>query len=38
MSLQCNEKTECTIVLPKDKTLLFNSILATLVKKSKGKK
>lgn len=37
MSLQCNEKTECTIVLPKDKTLLFNSILATLVKNQRVK-
>ena len=48
MSLQCNEKTEqtnqteqtereCTIILPKDKTLLFNSILATLVKNQRVK-
>ena len=43
MSLQCNEKTEqvnqteCTIILPKDKTLLFDSILATLVKNQRVK-
>ena len=46
MRLQCNEKTEqaeqtkqteCTIILPKDKTLLFNSILATLVKNQRVK-
>ena len=43
MSLQCNEKTEqanqteCTIILPKDKTLLFNSILVTLVKNQRVK-
>ena len=43
MSLQCNEKTEqvnqteCTIILPKDKTLLFDSILATLIKNQKVK-
>lgn len=40
MSLQCNERvnqTECTIILPKDKTLLFNSILATLVKNQRVK-
>ena len=43
MSLQCNERvnqanqTECTIILPKDKTLLFNSILATLIKNQKVK-
>ena len=43
MSLQCNEKTErvnqaeCTIILPKDKTLLFDSILATLIKNQRVK-
>ena len=43
MSLQCNEKTEqvnqteCIIILPKDKTLLFDSILATLVKNQRVK-
>ena len=48
MSLQCNDQTnqtnqteqterECTIILPKDKTLLFNSILATLVKNQRVK-
>lgn len=43
MSLQCNERVnqdnqaECTIILPKDKTLLFNSILATLVKNQRVK-
>ena len=43
MSLQYNEQanqtnqTECTIILPKDKTLLFNSILATLVKNQRVK-
>ena len=43
MGLQCNEKTEqanqteCTIILPKDKTLLFDSILATLVKNQRVK-
>ena len=37
MSLQCNGQTECTIILPKDKTLLFNSILATLVKNQRVK-
>ena len=43
MSLQYNDQanqanqTECTIILPKDKTLLFNSILATLVKNQRVK-
>ena len=46
MSLQYNgqtnqakqtNQTECTIILPKDKTLLFNSILATLVKNQRVK-
>ena len=43
MSLQCNERvnqtnqTECTIILPKDKTLLFDSILATLIKNQRVK-
>ena len=43
MSLQYNEQTnqanqtECTIILPKDKTLLFDSILATLVKNQRVK-
>ncbi len=43
MSLQYNEKndqtiqTECTIMLPKDKTLLFDSILATLIKNQRVK-
>ena len=40
MSLQCNDQTnqtECTIILPKDKTLLFDSILATLIKNQKVK-
>ena len=40
MNLQYNEQTnqtECTIILPKDKTLLFNSILATLVKNQRVK-
>ena len=45
MSLQRTDQTnqtnpterECTIILPKDKTLLFNSILATLVKNQRVK-
>ena len=43
MSLQYNDQTnqteqiECTIILPKDKTLLFDSILATLVKNQRVK-
>lgn len=45
MSLQRTDQTnqtnpterECTIILPKDKTLLFNSILATLIKNQKVK-
>ena len=46
MSLQYNDQanqanqtnqTECTIILPKDKTLLFDSILATLIKNQKVK-
>ena len=43
MSLQYNyqtnqaNQTECTIILPKDKTLLFNSILVTLVKNQRVK-
>ena len=46
MSLQYNDQanqanqanqTECTIILPKDKTLLFNSILVTLVKNQRVK-
>ncbi len=46
MSLQYNDQTnqakqtnqtECTIILPKDKTLLFDSILATLIKNQRVK-
>ena len=45
MSLQRTDQTnqtnpterECTIILPKDKTLLFNSILATLIKNQRVK-
>ena len=45
MSLQRTDQTnqtnpterECTIILPKDKTLLFDSILATLVKNQRVK-
>ena len=31
------DQTECTIILPKDKTLLFDSILATLIKNQRVK-
>ena len=46
MSLQYNDQTnqakqtnqtECTIILPKDKTLLFDSILVTLIKNQRVK-